>query len=97
MKYVIICSNCKKSFAIDDTRFTVLIERIEGLVGDMTDVLNDNHIRSSYKSHNHIFPILETLVRCCAVPSIDLYEIEEDAWNVLYEGADNYFSGDNNG
>ena len=94
MKYVIKCYNCNKVFAINDHEFTNVVNDIEDRIGEMVSILHRNKVKVSYKSHNHIFPILEVVMRCCAVPSIDFYMIEDDAWEALAEGADNYFSGD---
>ena len=92
---MIMCNNCKKVFAIDDDEFTSVVNEIEDRVGEMVSILHRNKANVSYKSHNHIFPILEVIMRCCAVPDIDFYIIEDDAWEALAESADNYFSGDN--
>lgn len=94
MKYIIKCNRCKKEFAIDDPEFTALVNEIEDRVGEMVSILHRNKVNVSYKSHNHILPILEVVMRCCDAPDIDFYIIEDDAWAVLSEGADNYFSGD---
>ena len=91
MKYVIMCDNCKKVFAVDDPEFTKVVDEIEGHISRMVSILNRNNVKVSYKSHNHIFPILEVVMRCCAVPSIELYTVDDDAWEALAEGADNYF------
>ena len=74
----------------------MVVNDIEDRVGEMVSILHRNRVPVSYKIHNHIFPILDTIMRCCAVPSIDFYEIEDDVWDALAEEADNYFSGDAN-
>lgn len=94
MKYVIICSNCKKVFAVDDPEFTALVNEIEDRIGEMVSILSRNNVKISYKSHNHIFTILKIMMRCCEIPDIGMYEIEDDAWEALYANADNYLSGD---
>lgn len=94
MKYAIKCYSCNKVFAIDDDEFTNVVNDIEDRIGEMVSILHRNNISVSYKSHNHIFPILEIIMRCCAVPSIDFYTIEDDVWDALAESAESYFSGD---
>lgn len=92
MKYAIICDNCNKAFVVDDPEFTKIVDEIEGRISEMVSILHRNDVNVSYKSHNHIFPILETVVRCCAVPDIYFYEIDDDAWNALAESSDSCFS-----
>ena len=95
MKYVIKCYNCNKVFAINDNEFTNVVNDIEDRIGEMVSILHRNKVKVSYKSHNHIFHILGIVMRCCVIPDIGICEIEDDAWEVLAEGADNYFSCDN--
>lgn len=97
MKYVIKCYNCNKVFAIDDIEFTNAVNDIEDRIGEMVSILHRSKVKVSYKSHNHIFPILDIIMRCCEHPDMGIYEVEDDAWDALTESADNYFSGDKNG
>ena len=83
MKYAIICDNCNKAFVVDDPEFTEKVNEIEDCIGEMVSILHRNNVNVSYKSHNHIFPILETVVRCCAVPSIDFYEMHRTGYNSI--------------
>jgi len=87
-----MCDNCKKTFVVDDPEFTKNVNELEDRIGEMVSILHRNNVKVSYKSHNHIFPILEIVMRCCAVPSIDFYEIDDDAWNALAESSDICFS-----
>ena len=76
MVYKIHCTNCMRKWIIDDPMFDQLVKLIEESAGKMSDVLYTHNVPVSYKSHCHVFPILQTLIRCCAVPEISLVAID---------------------
>lgn len=74
-KYEIYCAECRRKTTIDNPRFTEIANSIEEQTSEMTCILSKNGIPVSYKSHEHISYILQSLMRCCAKPEIYFTEV----------------------
>jgi len=79
-KYNISCPDCKKEFIIDDDEFTALVKNMELEISRMTSILYKHKVPVSYKSHDHVYAIIRTLMRCCASfnPEIYMTEVNEE-------------------
>ena len=80
-KYNISCPDCKKEFIIDDDEFTALVKNMELEISRMTSILYKHKVPVSYKSHDHIYAVIRTLMRCCASFNSDIqfHEVDEKA------------------
>jgi len=79
-KYKISCLDCKKNFIINDEEFTTIVENIEKETQRLTSILHKYKVPVSYKSHDHVYAIVRTLMRCCASfdPAIYMTEVNEE-------------------
>ena len=78
-KYKISCLDCKKEFIIDDEEFTAIVENMEKETQRLTSILHKHKVPVSYKSHDHVYAIVRTLMRCCTSfnPEIYMTEVNE--------------------
>ncbi len=93
----IFCGNCKTKHIITDEKTLEAVTQLEKQIEIFSDSLFSQDVRVRYKDHNHIGPILDHIMRCCASPEMHIscnpidYEVVKDNLKKYMKGTRYHF------